>query len=192
LTFFYPNKIKPWSINKIIDKIDNKKFIGLRIKKPSVISENLYPQIRKAVRSIEQICQQNDFTINFSDFIIDKYFIYMIFSPENLIISDNKIHIGPPIKMEKNAKEFKKRWQKNNKTKKGPFEENGRLFVEIAREYTNIHKFLNDKIPTLSLGKHIDKVVQEEFIILKKKDLLIDSLREYWTKLLDEKMSWER
>jgi len=192
LTFFFPNEIKPWTIKKIIDKIEEKKIIGIKIKKPSIISENLYPQIRKTLRSIESLCEQHDFPIIDSQFFIDVKNIYVIFFPINLEISRTKIHMGPPIEMEKNAKEFYIRWQKNKRTIKGPYEKNERLYVEIEREYFQIENLLRKQIPKLSLGKHIDNNVKQYFCIITKKDIIIDPLRTFWTEYLDEKMSWER
>ena len=35
----------------------------MKFEKPDIIVENLYPQVRKAVRSIWESCERNDFTI---------------------------------------------------------------------------------------------------------------------------------
>lgn len=192
LTFFFPNDIKPWSLDRISKKLEEIQVIAIRIKKPSIISENLYPQIRKAIRSIESLCGQNDFLILDSQFLLKNTYIYMIFFPESLRITKNKKHMGPPIKMKKNAKEFLNRWQKNQRTIKGPYEKNKRLFVEIKREYFQIDQLIKEQIINLSLGKHIDNIVKKNFSLLKKKKLLIEPLRVFWTNYLDEKMSWER
>jgi tRNA nucleotidyltransferase (CCA-adding enzyme) len=51
LTFFFPNKLQPWSLQEIKKEIDTKEFVGVKFPKPDIIPENLYPQIRKAVRT---------------------------------------------------------------------------------------------------------------------------------------------
>ncbi len=192
ITFFFPNKIESWTINKIKKELEKKQVIAVKIKKPSIISENLYPQVRKAVRSIKEMCERYDFTIVDYRFHINDTDIFMILLPKNHKISKTKIHMGPPIEMKKNADEFINRWSKNNRTIKKPFEKKGRLYVEIKREYTKIEALLKEQVRNLSLGKHIDKFVKKNYTILKQDDLLIENLRVFWTEYLDKKMSWER
>ena len=192
ITFFFPNQIKPWTINKIKKKIEKNHYIGIKIKKPSIIQENLYPQVRKAIRSIKELCERYGFTILDNKFHISETSIFMILLPKSLTISKTKIHMGPPIIMKKNSNDFINRWNENNRTIKKPYKKNGRLYVEIERVYTNIEQLFKEEVKKLNLGKHLNKIVQNNFIILKQEDLLIESLREFWTINLDKKMSWER
>jgi len=192
LTFFFPREIKPWPLKKIYNKIGKKQFIAVKIKKPSIISENLYPQIRKSVRSITELCERYDFKILDYNFFIDKQDIYMILLPKKHKISQKKIHMGPPIKMKKNVKEFVNRWNNNRRTLNQPYEKNGRLYVEIKREYWDIEKLIEEQINNLSLGKHLDKIVKDNFDVIRNDELIIEPLRIFWTEYLDEKMPWER
>ena len=192
ITFFFPNKIKPWTLKKIKKEWEKKHFIAVKIKKPPIISENLYPQVRKAIHSIKELCERYDFTILNYRFFINDVDIYMILLPNKLTISKTKLHKGPPVEMEKNANKFVNRWIENNKTIKKPYEKKGRLYVEIKRDYNKIENLLKEQVSNLSLGKHIDKIVQKNYTILKQDDLLIENLRVFWTEYLDKKMPWER
>ncbi len=196
ITFFFPNKVKPWSLEKIKKVIQkqNCKYIGLKFEKPDIIVENLYPQVRKAVRSIWESCERNDFTIFAMKFHIDNQedTIYIILKTKDELLPDTQIHTGPPVKMKKNVKDFQKKWVENPRVIKKPYEKNGRLFVEIRREYTDIKDFLMIHTKKLSLGKHIDKIVKKKYELLNFEDLLTNNLKEFWTEYLDEKMSWER
>jgi tRNA nucleotidyltransferase (CCA-adding enzyme) len=192
ITFFFPNEIKPWSIDKIKKEIGKREFIGLKIEKPEIIAENLYPQVRKAVRSIQELCERFDFTILDTKFHVDNNTIYIILNPEKLKISKTMIHKGPPIRLKENAADFIKKWSNNPRTVSKPFEKDKRLYVEVEREFTNIKDLLTDRIKTLSLGKNIDVIIQKEFSILKLEELLIENLCIFWTEYLDGKMSWER
>ena len=64
--------------------------------------------------------------------------------------------------------------------------------MEIKREYVDVKKLLKEQIGNLRLGKHIDFIVQEDFTILERCDLLKEDLRMLWTEYLDKKMPWER
>ena len=192
ITFFFTNEIKPWPNDKIGKETEKLDFIGLKIEKPDIISENLYPQVRKAVRSIKDLCERCDFTILDSRFCINDNAIYIILRPEKRKLSKTMIHMGPPIKLKENADDFIKKWTNNPKTIKKPFEKDKRLYVEIEREYTDIKDLLKEQVKNLSLGKHIDVIVQKDFTILDLNDLLTDNLRTFWTEYLDNKMPWER
>jgi tRNA nucleotidyltransferase (CCA-adding enzyme) len=195
ITFFFPNEIKPWSLNKIEKYITNKKFqyVGVIFKKPDIIDENLYPQIRKAARSISRNCEKYGFIIHDSAFYVDDFnkSIYVIIKTDLDTISEKYVHIGPPLKLEKNVKDFIKKWENNSKIIKKPYKKNDRIFVEIKRDYTDIEEFLREKIKYLSLGKHLDITNLTNYKVISSDELLNSNLRKFWTKYLDKKKSWE-
>lgn len=192
ITFFFPNEVKLWSIDKIRGEIDKRIFIGIKIEKPDVIVENLYPQVRKAVRSIRDLCKRFDFIILETKFHVDDKAIYIILHPEKRKLSKTTIHKGPPVRLKEYTHDFIQKWTNNSRTISKPFEEDKRLYVEVKREYIDIKDLLVKNIKTLSLGKDIDERVRKEFIILKQEELVIENLRGFWTEYLDGKMPWER
>lgn len=192
LTFFFPNTLKPWSLEKIKKVIGTNVFIGVKLPKPEIIPENLYPQVRKAVRSIRELCEQYEFTIHDATFSIEKTDIYIVLHPKTISLSKNIIHAGPPVMLKKNAEEFIQKWFDNPRTIKKPFEKNKRLYVEIERDYIKIQDLLKNEIKRLSLGKHIDLMIRKGFIIINHSDLFTENLRLFWTIYLDKQMSWER
>ena len=196
IKFFFPNKVKPWSLEKIKKelKTDKYQFIGLKVDKPDIIDENLYPQVRKATRSIRETSKRNGFTIYDTAFHIDskKNTIYIVVKAKEETLSPTIQHMGPPLKLKENADDFLGRWKNDPRLIKKPFEKNGRLYVEIKREYVKIKPFLKDQIKEFSMGKHIDQIVKKKYSILKKDELINNNLRGFWTEYLDGKMVWER
>ncbi|MCX6670574.1 MAG: CCA tRNA nucleotidyltransferase [Euryarchaeota archaeon] len=192
LTFFFPNELRPWSVQEIKKEIRTKDYIGVRFPKPEIISENLYPQIRKAVRVIRELCEQYGFTVVNATFAVEKKNVYIILQPKARIISKTVLHTGPPVALKKNADEFLKKWFDNPRTIKKPYEENKRLYVEIEREFTDIRQLLEDQVRRLSLGKNIDLDILKDLTVVDIDDLLIEDLRLFWTSYLDQRMSWER
>jgi tRNA nucleotidyltransferase (CCA-adding enzyme) len=194
ITYFFPNPVKPWTkeqIKKHIQKPEYK-YLGLKTTKPDIIPENLYPQIRKATRSIKDACKRNDFKIKDITFHVNQKSIYIIIKTENKNLPEIKTHTGPPANLKKNTQEFIKKWENNPLVKKGPYEKNSRLYVDIKRQYTNIEKFLKNNLKTLSLGKHLDKIFMKKVEIQKNNELLTENLRVFWTQYFDGKKSWER
>jgi len=195
-TFFFPNPIKPWTIQKIKNKIKKQdcKYIGIKFKEPDIIDENLYPQLRKAESSIKQACEKKDFKIYDAQFFIDKKIneIFIIIKTAKKKLAETKIHQGPPIKLIDNVNQFKKKWVNNKKLVKGPFEKNKRIHVEIKRNYRDIKNFLEKNLTNLSLGKHLDKKITKNYEIIELEKLLNENLRIFWTDYLDEKDPWER
>ena len=196
ITFFFPNQTKPWPLEKIKQEIQKQKclYIGVKFDKPDIIDENLYPQARKATRSIWDTCERNDFTIYDITFHIDDQGnnIYIIVKTKDETLSKTFEHMGPPTKLEKNADEFLNKWKDDPRVIKNPYEKNGRLYIEIKRNYIDIKHFLADQIKNLSMGRHIDQIVKKKYSILETEDLIKDYLAKFWTEYLDGKMPWER
>lgn len=193
INFFFPKKIKSWPLKKIRQEIEKQKceYISINFVKPKIISENLYPQVRKAIRSIQEICKKYDFIILDTKFYINKE-IYIIIKTEKENLLNTKKHEGPPITLKGNAEDFIKKWENDPRVIKKPYEKNKRLYVEIKREYTNIKDLLKNQIKNLSLGKNIDSIIKQKYNILETNDLINNNLRMFWTKYLDNKMPWER
>lgn len=192
LTFFFPNEIQPWPLQEIKKEIRTKDFIGVRFPKPDIIPENLYPQIRKAVRAIRELCEQQGFTIVNVTFTVEKENVYIILQPKTRTISKTVLHAGPPVTLKKNADEFLKKWFNNPRTMKKPYEKDKRWYVEIEREFTDIRQLLEDHVRRLSLGKNIDVDILKDLTVVDTNDLLIENLRLFWTSYLDRRMTWER
>ncbi len=192
LTFFFPNEIKPKSLKEIKKEIGAREYIGIRFTKPDIIPENLYPQTRKAVRVIRELCEQYGFTIIDSTFTVEKKEVYIILLPKTLTISKTVLHTGPPVSLKKNADDFLEKWCNHPKTIQKPFEKENRWYVEIEREYTDIHDLLEGQVRQLSLGKNIEGDVLKKLIVVRTNELLIENLQLFWTGYLDRRMTWER
>ena len=190
--FFFPNPIKPWPLDKIRKELRNMYFIGISFVKPDIIDENLYPQIRKTVRSVWDSCERYDFKIYDVTFDLSKDSVFIIIKTNEKPLSKTMIHMGPPIKLEGNSREFLNKWNNDKRVIKGPYKKDGRHYVEIEREYVYIKDFLSSEFKNLSMGKHIEEKVKINFQILDYKDLFNEDLRVFWTSYLDGKMSWER
>ena len=192
IKFFFPNPVRPWPLNKIKKEIQKMYFVGISFAKPDIIDENLYPQIRKTVRSVWDSCKRYDFNIYDVTFSLNDGLVYIIIKTDKKPLSKTMVHMGPPTTLEKNSKEFLNKWKNDDRVVKGPYQKDERYYVEIKREYTDIKDFLSSEFKRVSMGKNIEKNVKTNYEILDLKDLLIEELQIFWTSYLDGKMSWER
>jgi len=192
LNFFFPNKLQPWTLAEITKQLGTRQFIGVKFPKPAIIPENLYPQIRKSLRSIRELCEQYDFPIITATFTVEENEVYIIVEPQNMTISKTVVHTGPPVSLKRNADDFLKKWIDNPKTVVKPYEKDKRWYVEIEREFTDIHDLLENQIKQISLGKNIDVDILKHLSVVDSKDLLRDDLCLFWTLFLDARRSWER
>jgi tRNA nucleotidyltransferase (CCA-adding enzyme) len=196
INFFFPNKTDPWTLKKIKFEIKKREtlFIGLILPKPNIIIENLYPQIRKAAKSIKTSAKKYGFKIYDVFYYVEekKRRIYIVINLDPKPLSESYTHIGPPLNHKENVEDFINKWKNNPKTVKEPYDKNDRIFVEIKREYLNIKDFLRFNIINLSLGKHLDKIDINKIRIVDVDDINIENLKCFWTEYLDGKMSWER
>ncbi|UCH71791.1 MAG: CCA tRNA nucleotidyltransferase, partial [Thermoplasmatales archaeon] len=119
ITFFFQNKIKPLTIDNLLKKIKKQKclYVGVEIDKPDIIAENLYPQLRKAKRTIWKTCEKYGFTIYDVVFDIDDFNknVIIIIKSENKKLSKTVTHAGPPTEIKRNSEEFMNRWKKDPK-----------------------------------------------------------------------------
>lgn len=195
-TFFFPNPIKSWTLEKIRKEIQKQKcqYVGIRISKPDILDENLYPQIRKATRSIWESCERYGFEIYDITFHIDelKNTILLVVKTEDKPLSETFIHMGPPSKLKKNVDDFLNKWKDDPRVIRKPYDQNGRLYVEIKRECQDIKDFLKSEIKNLSMGKHLDDIVNKKYEVVEVDKLIDKNSQVFWTDYLEGKNSWER
>ncbi len=192
LSFFFPHPLQPWTIKEIIKHIGTREFIGVKFPKPEIIPENLYPQIRKSVRSIRELCEQYDFPIITATFTVEKKEVYIILEPQAKTISKTVLHTGPPVTLKRNAEDFLSKWRDNPRMVGKPYEKDKRWYVEREREFTDLRVLLENQIKQVSLGKNIDATILKDLSIVETPELLNENLRMFWTLFLDKRMSWER
>jgi tRNA nucleotidyltransferase (CCA-adding enzyme) len=195
VTFFFPRKIRPWSLDKIQHHISTQtsNFVGVVFAKPAIIAENLYPQVRKALRSVQQACSQYGFSVLDCQYYVDdqQNRVFLVFQIKEEKLSETYKHMGPPLRKSKHSEDFLQKWEGHPLVVKGPYKEKDRWFVELRRTYRTIQEFLRSEVKTLPMGKHLDVVIQQGYQVVEQDDLLVEELRYFWTQYFARKKPWE-
>jgi len=137
--FFFKKTIKPYSIAEISKKIKSRgtKWYMITFKKPRIIEDILYPQMKRCSKSIEKMLNQNGFKVLKNDFYCNEECV-LIFEMEIWQIPKIIKNIGPDV-YSIHAEEFLKHY-KNEKV----FLEEENWIVELETEFTEVLQFLKN------------------------------------------------
>lgn len=137
--FFFPPKIKPYSINEISKEFRRRgtRWYLIVFEKPKVLEDILYSQLRRCLKAIGKLLEGNGFRVLRNDFYCNKECI-LVYEMEIWQVPKIVKNIGPDV-YSKHAEEFLKHY-KENKT----FIEGKSWVVELEREFTIVLHFLRD------------------------------------------------
>ncbi len=137
--FFFRKPAKPYSITDIKKNIGerNTKWYLITFRKPKVIEDVLYPQMKRCSKSIEKMLNQNGFIVLRSDFYCNNECV-LTFEMETWHTPKVWKNIGPDV-YSTHAEEFLKHY-KNEKV----FIEGENWIVENKKEFTDALQFLKD------------------------------------------------
>ncbi len=95
--FFFPKKIQPDS-NKIKEEIKSRgEMYEVLFEKPNLTEDILYPQLRKLLRRLENILEENEFQLFESGFYVGRENIRMVFDLQLSELPEKRKHRGPMI-----------------------------------------------------------------------------------------------
>lgn len=137
--FFFKKPLKPYLIAEVSKKIKERgtNWHLISFKRPKVIEDILYPQMKRCSKAIEKLLTQNGFKVLRSDFYCNKDCI-LIFEMEIWQIPKIFKNIGPNV-YSKHAEEFLKHYKKEN-----VLIEDENLVVELETEFTEASQFLKN------------------------------------------------
>ncbi|MEM7819380.1 MAG: CCA tRNA nucleotidyltransferase [Candidatus Aenigmatarchaeota archaeon] len=145
INYFFPKEKKPLTEKQIKNMHSREtKFVAIIMKRPDVIEDVLYPQIRKAVKRIESMLIHNNFYPIRAHEFVKKRHIILIFELEIWRLPQVNKMIGPPIFSHKHSEEFVKKY-KNDKNSL-IYIEGIRWVVERRREFISATDFLKKLI----------------------------------------------
>jgi tRNA nucleotidyltransferase (CCA-adding enzyme) len=131
---------------------------------PPYIPEIIVPQLKRSVSAICHLLERHDFVIhNASSKMQEKECMILL---ELLVgsLPAVRLHAGPPVWNHDNAEKFRTKHLADQHS--GPFIEQGRYEVEVAREFTTAKSLLSsDVLLTASLGRHVRQSLEKGWLL---------------------------
>lgn len=148
-SFFWeqPAPLSRQELKKLKDR--KTKFLALRFRRPDVIDDVLFPQLRRALHRLGGLAEYNEFIALRSCEYADRDAV-LVFEFEVWALPDVKKMVGPPISSQAHAKEF---LSKYNDAPFGPAVEDNRWFAEKQRECKDVTSLFNS-----FLSQELDKL----------------------------------
>lgn len=107
-------------------------FLAIEIKKPNIIDDILYPQLRRALHRLKNLSEEHSFSVMRSyEFVSDK--VFLIFEFEVFSMPSTEKMTGPPIYSRQHSKEFLEKYKKDM-----VYIEEARWTAEKNRKYVHV------------------------------------------------------
>ncbi len=150
--------------------------------KPDIVEDNLYPQLEKACRRIEDFLRRENFLPLRSRFFADESRCVLIFETQVKELARIRRHEGPPFEEEEHVERFLRKERKYR-----PFIEGGKFWVYVERKNWKVEDAIADLIRRewRSMGKNVGEMLKKHFEILVGKSVLKIEGKEFRRFLVD-------
>jgi len=150
--------------------------------KPDIVEDNLYPQLEKACRRIDEFLKKENFLPLKAGFFTDEDRCVLIFETQVKELAKIRRHEGPPFEEEEHVEKFLRKERRYK-----PFIEGGKFWVYIERRNWKIEDAIADLIRKewRSMGKNVGEKLKGNFEILVGKDVLKVEGKEFRRFLVD-------
>jgi tRNA nucleotidyltransferase (CCA-adding enzyme) len=189
ISFFFPEDRTEWSNGEVESFMAERgtKLLGLRIPRPRLIDDNLYPQARKSLEGIRSVLENNDFVVLDGAFSIGEESITFLFELQTDELPVLKKHRGPPVWVDQ-SEQFLEKWKGNSLG--DPYIDGGRWYANVRRAYPKASELLKGETSKASFGSDLRDLSAIE--IFDNEQLMRGHLNLEVTTLLDKTLPWLR
>jgi tRNA nucleotidyltransferase (CCA-adding enzyme) len=169
--FFFktPRTFSLKELNSVMKKRETQ-IIVLNFKRADVIDDNMWPQLRKAAKRINNTLTDHDFEIMGFDVYANRKECYILFEFSVWKLPRIRRLRGPDIFSEKRVTEFKNKYQKLGKV----WVDNEYWFAEVKREITQSEKKIEEflrgqkaKLREKGIPSYVAGPISKKYIIIK-------------------------
>ena len=185
LEFFFPNESEEKSAEDLSRILEERgtDLLGWRFPKPDIVKDNLYPQVQRCIKKLNQHLTRKDFEILHSDHFVKDDVVLLIFEVEHAELPKIKKHRGPPIWID-NTEDFIRKYGED------AYLEGERVWVDKKRENYGVKDAMEQIIKEVDLGSSINPKLEEKGDFLVDKGW-IEEEKSALSEFLDRKFSWE-
>lgn len=179
--FFFPNAKKALSPNEIREAAGKRgtRILGITIRGSPEVDDIWIPQLRKSERALSKLLTTYGFSVSRSDVAAgadgSDPVLFLFELTASHLPSVNK-HFGPSA-LHENARDFVEKWNGRQGQLSKAYVEEGRLMVDVTREYTDAAELLKERARSVAHGKGVADAFAERFDVIE----LDDAAREPFT-----------
>ncbi len=134
---------------------------SITFKTPDLTPDTVVPQLRKSAESIRDLLERSGFPVNRTDVCMREKRCMLLFELMAETVPVMRRHIGPPLWSRENSRKFLEKYVRKE-VFAGPYIEEGRYVVEVARRFTRAIDLLRSNvILDIALGKHVRRSMEE-------------------------------
>ena len=167
-------------------------FVMLCFDAPPVVDDVLFPQLRKAEKSIRRLIQNNGFSVMRSAVGAEGGKAFLIYEIACGTLPAVKMHTGPPVTAEIHAEKFKTKHLSRNRVVR--IDECGRLVAEVPRRHRSVLSLLKDtkELMKCGLGKHVSEIIERSQyeVMINDEIKFFDGLGKFLRKYFNSTVSW--
>lgn len=140
-------------------------LFALTFATPGHTPDTVVPQLRKSAESIRELLERSGFVANRIDVCMQQERCMLLFELMADTVPVMRRHIGPPLSSRENAGKFLLKYVREE-VFAGPYVEDGRYVVEIARPFTRAVDLLRSKVLfEVALGKHVRRSMKQGWTV---------------------------
>ena len=191
--FFFPRPSKPKTVTqlRVLLKTRGTRLVLVTMPAPDLTEDVVYPQVRKAHRSVLDLLDREGFVVLHSASSVEGGEVVLVFEFETFELPKVQVHAGPPAWV-KNSEDFLRKWTSSRRRMAGPYLRGDRWFVEVERESTTAADLLKRELRSLSLGRDLDRVARRGLRVRVDADAVRAAYAGVLTTFFDKRFPWER
>lgn len=195
--FFFPNPVRMLSARQIraILKRRGTALFCVTFSPPDVVPDVLYPQLRKAERTLVMQLARAGFEVIRSDVWSNSRALILL-ELAAAELPRVRAHIGPPVSIE--VGDFIRTHLKSKRKFAGPFTNSaGKLIFELERERRNSRQVLEQALgERVTLGRHVGEAISKSYRIYEGNQIVKlckdKEVRKFISEYLTRCLPWYR
>lgn len=191
LQFYFPNPVEQLKHKAIMKElIPRGNIILLKMPKPDLIDDILYPQLRKFERNVCIYMESANFRVMNSASMALEDCMVIILEMETEELPATVLHRGPPVWVGDNSENFLSKWRESAESVSAPFVKDGCWHVFVKRKQTSAMAHLSTGLSEIDAGKDLNNLKDEVAIT----DEIANDASSLFvlSSYLDRRLPWDR
>ncbi|HSV49400.1 MAG TPA: CCA tRNA nucleotidyltransferase [Candidatus Acidoferrales bacterium] len=147
--FFYPSLVHAVPPNQLEKRLEHccSSFLFLVIGELTAVPDILWGQLCRTKRSLRTLLETNDYKVlRDTVWSNENALNIFVFELEQTILPNVKKHLGPQLERQIESENFLAKYTQDQRVHAGPYIEDGRWIVQVARKNVNAAELFKEKL----------------------------------------------